>query len=272
MLPATSRKYRSWGSGMAEDKRQEQEFSFDSTARDRAYWDRLSALFHERGYTHEDVLRHWPAYILRRDLPRFLSHYELFKKVVDLPGCIVELGVFRGASFFTWSVLMETFCPFDRSRKVFGFDSFEGLQDFTEKDGRADSSVHKVVGGYKATAAELQTLTDLHNSDNMIPGTKRAQLVIGDIKETLPRFLEEQPGLKISLLHFDMDLYEPTKYALEMLYPHVLKGGVICFDEYGLIPWQGETKAVDEYFASIGEQPTIHKHSFTQTPHGYLIK
>lgn len=257
---------------MADSIGQNQTFGFDSMSRDRAYWQRLTALFEERGYSVEDILRNWPAYILRRDLPRFLSHYELFKQVVDLPGCILELGVFRGSSFFTWSTLMETFCPFDRSRKVFGFDSFEGLQNFGEKDGRADGSVQKVVGGYKATAHEVQTLVELHNSDNMIPGTKRCELVVGDLTETIPKFLEERPGLKIALLHFDVDLYEPTKYALEMLYPLVLKGGIVCFDEYGLIPWQGETRAVDEYFASIGEQPTIHKHPFTQTPHGYLIK
>ena len=69
-----------------------------------------------------------------------------------------------------------------------------------------------------------------------------------------------------------MDLYEPTLYGLEQLYPLVVKGGVVCFDEYALIPWQGESNAVDEYFKKIGERPLIKKHAFTQTPHGYFIK
>ncbi len=248
------------------------EATFDSRARDETYWRELSRVIEERGYSTESILRHWPAYVLRRDIPRFLSHYELFKHVIDLPGCIVELGVFKGASFFTWSMLLETFVPFDRSRKVFGFDSFEGLTEFSAKDGRMDTSADKVVGGYKCTAAELETLTQLHNSDNMIPGTKRANLIVGDIKDTIPRFLEDNPGLKISLLHFDVDLYEPTKFGMEQLFPLVLQGGVVCFDEYGLVPWQGETRAVDEYFAKIGIAPAIKKHAFTQTPHGYLIK
>lgn len=249
-----------------------QEPTFDSRARDETYWRELSRVFGERGYSHEDILRNFPAYVLRRDVTRFLSHYELFKQVIDLPGCIVELGVFKGASFFTWSMLMEIFVPFDRSRKVFGFDTFEGLTDFTSADGRMDTSVHKVVGGYKCTAAELETLTALHNSDNMIPGTLRSNLVIGDVKDTIPKFLDENPGLKISLLHFDVDLYEPTKVGMEQLFPLVVTGGVVCFDEYGLVPWQGETRAVDEYFARIGIAPLIRKHAFTQTPHGYLIK
>ncbi|XZN95172.1 MAG: TylF/MycF/NovP-related O-methyltransferase [Microcoleus sp.] len=257
---------------MSEIANQSNTFSFDSAARDKWYWETLEKLVQERGYTSQDILRNYPAYIMRRDMPRFLSHYELFKQVIDLPGCIVELGVFRGASFFTWSKFMEIFCPYDRSRKVFGFDSFGGLQQFTEKDGAMDASVQKVQEGYKATAEEVQTLVELHNADNMIPGTKRCKIIIGDLTETLPKFLEEQPGLKISLLHFDVDLYQPTKFALELLYPYVLKGGVVCFDEYGLIPWQGETKAVDEFFANVPNPPIIKKHPFAQTPHGYFIK
>jgi hypothetical protein len=246
--------------------------TFDSAARDRAYWSTIDEIVASRGYRLEDMLRNWPAYIMRRDLPRFLSHYELFKQVVDLPGCIVELGVYRGASFFTWSILMESFCPYDRSRKVFGFDSFEGLQDFTHRDGKLDTAVQKSIGGYKATAEEVRNLVGMHNSDNMIPGTKRCQLVVGRLEHSIPSFLEQNPGLKIALLHFDVDLYEPTKIGLEMLYPLVLKGGVVCFDEYGLVPWQGETQAADEYFEKLGLAPKILKHSFAQTPHGYFIK
>ena len=248
------------------------QFSFDSAGRDRHYWQEVERVKQGAGYSTEDMLRQFPAYVMRRDIPRFLAHYELFKLVVDLPGVIVDLGVYRGASFFTFSNLMESFCPFDRSRKVFGFDHFAGLTQFTDKDGRKDDGVAKVEGGYKATREEIETLVEIHNSDNMIPGTKRCILVDGDIKDTLPRFLEQNPGLKIALLHFDMDLYEPTKIAMEALYPHVLKGGVVCFDEYGLVPWGGETTAVDEYFASRGGTPVINKFHFAQTPHGYFIK
>ena len=229
----------------------ENKFSFDSAGRDRYYWQQIAKLQETAGYSTEDMLRHFSAYAMRRDLPRFLAHYELFKLTIDLPGCIVDLGIYRGASFFTFSGLME-------------------LTQFTEKDGRKDTAAAKVEGGYKATLEEIETLVEIHNLDNMIPGTRRCVLVNGDIKDTLPAFLEQNPGLKIALLHFDMDLYEPTMIRLEALSPYVLKGGVVCFDEYGQIPWGGETNAVDEYFK--GEPPTIKKFHFAQTPHGYFIK
>jgi hypothetical protein len=247
-------------------------FAFDSVARDEEYWKKLDKLFAERGYKSKEVLRNWPAYVMRRDLRRFLSHYELFKHVIDLPGCIVELGVFKGASFFTWANLLEIFCPNDRSRKVFGFDHFKGLVDFADKDGAFNQSADKVEGGFRAEEKEARTLEDLHAMDSLTPGLSRAELVVGDLKATLPKFLADNPGLRISLLHFDLDLYEPTKLGLELLYPLVLKGGVVCFDEYGLVPWAGESNAVDEYLDNVPERPSVRKHPFTQMPHGYLIK
>ena len=56
----------------------------------------------------------------------------------------------------------------------------------------------------------------------------------------------DNPEFKISLLHIDIDLYEATKIILELLYPKVVNGGVIIFDEYGT--FGGETIAIDEYF------------------------
>jgi hypothetical protein len=247
-------------------------FQFDTVARDEYYWTEIQKIMRASRYSLQDMLRNFPAYIMRRDISRFIAHYELFKMVEELPGCIVDLGVYRGASFFTFSNFLECFCPMDSSRKVFGFDHFRGLVDFSEGDGRKDEAVSKVEGGYKASLAELETLVEIHNLDSMIPGTARCVLIPGDIKETLPKFVERYPGVKISLLHLDMDLYEPTKYALKTLYPHVVRGGVVCFDEYGLVPWGGETRAADEFFEKINERPLIKKFPFSKTPHGYFVK
>jgi len=244
----------------------------DYAERDAAHWRRLHALFERSGFTDRDVLGNFAAYVRRRDLVRFLAHYELFKLIVDLPGCVVEAGVFRGASFFTWAKLMETFCPGDRSRKVYGFDHFAGLQGFTEEDGRFDLATDKTPGGYASSLENIEELVALHNDDGLIPGVERCRVINGDIKTSLPGFLADNPGLKISLLHLDMDIYEPTKVALELLYDRVLTGGVVVLDEYGLVPWEGETRAVDGFLASRGLSPVIRKFPFTATPHGYFIK
>lgn len=238
-------------------------------------WDGLESLIEQNGHSYKHVLELWPAYVRRIHMARYLAHYELFKQVIDLPGCIVELGVYRGPSFFTWSKLMETFCPGDRSRKVFGFDSFKGLGGLDPKDGKEFPQAGKVTGGWSAEAVrdEVHELVRLSNMDNFIKhGSPRVSLIEGDIEETLPQFLEENPGLRISLLHLDMDLYKPTKKALELLFPLVVKGGLVVFDEYGLIPWAGESNAADEYFREIGIEPEMKSFPFSAQPQGYFVK
>jgi hypothetical protein len=244
----------------------------DATTRDVLHWKALQRVFDTSNFASRDILTNFAAYVRRRDMVRFLAHYELFKHIIDLPGCIVEAGVFRGASFFTWAKLMETFCPGDRSRKVFGFDHFKGLHGFVQEDGMLDEKTAKVEGGYGSSLENIQSLIQLHNNDNLIPGVERCRLINGDIRETLPAFLESHPGMKIALLHLDMDIYEPTKFALEQLYDSVLPSGVVVLDEYGLIPWAGETRAVDEFLASRSISVKFRKFPFTQTPHAYFVK
>ena len=228
----------------------------------------------EYGHRPQHLLELWPAYVRRIHLGRFLAHYELFKQIIDLPGCVVECGVFRGSSFFTWSKLMETFVPNDRSRKIFGFDSFAGLTDFNSKDGKMDARHGKTVGGWSASAVrnEVVKLVEITNKDNLIPGIERCRLIEGNIKETIPKFVEDNPGLRVSLLYLDMDLYEPTQIALDYLYDRVVPGGIVVFDEYGLMPWEGESKAVEEFMTRKHLKYKIKKFPFSTLPHGYIVK
>ena len=71
------------------------------------------------------------------------------------------------------------------------------------------------------------------------------ELVKGDVTKTLPKFLKKNPKLKISLLHLDMDIYEPTKFVLFRLFNKISRGGVILLDDYDKV--YGATKAVDKF-------------------------
>ncbi len=243
-------------------------------ARDLDVWDRLQDLIAKNCHSSKHLLELFPAYVRRIHLGRFLAHYELFKTIIEIPGCIVETGVYRGSSLLTFAKLMEIFSPGDRTRRVFGFDGFQGLGKFHEKDGKEDAAAGKVIGGWSArnVQTEVEELIKICNLDNFISGHERVRLVIGDLKETLPKFIEDNPGLRISLLHLDVDMYEATKVSLEYLFPLVVPGGLVVFDEYGMIPWAGESAAADEYFENIGYKPHYKKFHFSQNPHGYFVK
>lgn len=238
--------------------------------------DEIEALLEEHFERHElsrrEVCRNFQIYTRRVFLKRFLAHYELFRQTLDLPGDIVELGVYRGASLMAWANFLEVRCMGDRAKQVIGFDNWQGFTAFDPKDGKEDLRVNKVLGGYNGGAFKeiLLDAIAIFDQDRFIPHKPRILLVDGDIEQTVPRFVEEQPGLRISLLHIDCDLYRPTRTALEALWPRVVPGGMLIFDDYGVRPWEGESLAADEYFADKGVM--FKRFDWAMSPGAYVVK
>src|SRR3954468_23250978 len=82
-----------------------------------------------------DKLEAFPRFSSKRSLARFLCRQELFRKVMDVNGAVVECGVFNGAGLFTWAQLSNIYEPVNYNRKVIGFDTFEGFPSVSERDG-----------------------------------------------------------------------------------------------------------------------------------------
>jgi hypothetical protein len=105
------------------------------------------------------------------------------------------------------------------------------------------------VGAFETASSiqsELENLAGIHNSNRPIGHIPKIELVAGDACQTIPEYAAKNPHLLISLLYLDFDLYAPTKAALDVLYPHVVKGGVIAFDELNCAEFAGETTALKE--------------------------
>jgi hypothetical protein len=232
----------------------------------------LEQHFEQFGISRREIARNFQIYTRRIFLKRFLAHYELFRMTLDLPGDIVELGVYRGATLMSWANFLEVRNMGDRAKQVIGFDNWRGFTAFDPKDGRAEPRVDKIVGGYDAGVFEqqLKDAISIFDRDRFIPYKPRVILVDGEIEQTVPRFVEENPGLRISLMHVDCDLYQPTRVAMETLWPRVVRGGVVIFDDYGIRPWEGESAAVDEYFAE--QSVTLRRFDWAMSPGAYVVK
>lgn len=220
-----------------------------------------------------DALKLWPVLIRRQWLKRFLAHEELFRRTLEVPGDIAELGVFRGADLFTWANLLECFCVGDRTKTVWGFESYAGFTKFSKQDWRPVKHAHKSVGGFKLSKDDEVAFFEavsIFDKDRFVPWKKRIKMVVGDITKTAGNFVAENPGVRFSLLHFDCDLYAPTKAALESFWPLLTRGGVAIFDEYNIPDWPGETAAVDEYFAD--KPVAFKKFAWTNAPAAYVFK
>lgn len=225
------------------------------------------------GVTPLEAAKMFPVLARRQWLKRFLAHVDLFKRTLEVPGDIAELGVFRGLGLMTWANLLETFCIGDRTKVVHGFDNWSGFSQFSPEDGKPIEEAHKTIGGFDAGDSweELNSAIEIFDRDRFIPWKARIRLVKGNIEETVPKFVEENPGIRFSLVHFDCDLYKPTKLALEAIWPRVSRGGLVLFDEYSIPDWPGETKAVDEFLADKPEL-RIEKLTWNNVPAGFLLK
>ena len=88
--------------------------------------------------------------------------------------------------------------------------------------------------------------------------------------ETIPVYIKENPGLRISLLYCDMDIEKPTFEALNYFYDRVVRGGIIVFDEYACNKWS-ESNAVDA-FLKLHPELELKSITWSRTPTAYIIK
>jgi hypothetical protein len=188
-------------------------------------------------------LETFPRYARRKTITRFVTLYELFKLVVGVKGSMIECGVFRGFSLMTWSHLSAVLEPANLTRRIYGFDSFEGFPSVTEHDHNlrqtpARGELHS--NSYD----ELVRLIELYDQDRFLGHIDKVHLIKGNVAETIPRFVQENPHLVVSLLFLDVDLYEPTKIAIEQFWPRMPRGSVIALDQMDNPIWPGEARAV----------------------------
>ena len=159
-------------------------------------------------------------------LAKLISQFELYQSIVHLPGALIECGVYKGASlvrFASFRSLLEN--PF--SRPIIGFDAFGAFprSKVSSKTDKAFIRRFEDVGGHGISQEGLEEVLAKKGFANV-------QLIAGDVFDTIPAFTEAQPAQKVALLHLDLDIYEPTAFALDSLMPRVVKGGLVVFDDY----------------------------------------
>lgn len=193
----------------------------------------------------EAKLENFPKYVRRQHLKRFLAMYELFKLILPVKGSIVECGVFRGFSLMSWAKLSSILEPENLTRRIYGFDSFNGFPSVSSND-RSGSGIAEVGDFQTSSYDELIELLRVYDQDRFLGHIPKVQLIRGDASKTIPEFVQQNRHLLVSLLFIDLDLYEPTKAALEHILPRMPKGSIVAFDELDNPIWPGETEALLE--------------------------
>jgi O-methyltransferase len=184
---------------------------------------------------------------------RMFALYKAIEYVeaANIPGDIVECGVWRGGSSRLAAATLMALGSSHRTLHL--FDTFEGMPapsaadvqhstgepaanilDRSEREADVNNEwAYAPLSGVQATLAET--------------AYPRVEFVQGRVEDTLPAAAPRE----IAVLRLDTDWYESTRHELEHLYPRLVDGGVLIIDDYGY--WQGARKAVDEYFGTTGE-------------------
>jgi hypothetical protein len=222
-----------------------------------------AALFSESKDSAVDRLRQFAKYVSPQSLNRFLSLYEIMKKILTVQGSIIECGVYQGGGLMAWAKLSSILEPTNWRRQVIGFDTFSGFPAVHQKDaGGAHPELVKPGSIASDSREELIKLADAFDLGRPLGHIPKVVLVAGDAVRTIPDFIHKNKHLVVSLLFLDFDLYEPTVAALNHLLPRMPLGGIVVFDNVDHPYWPGETCAVDEV---IGIQ-NLHLKRFARDP------
>jgi O-methyltransferase len=162
--------------------------------------------------------------------------YTLAKQAMSLPGEIWETGVYRGGT----AVLLREVVAHSGMRKSMRlFDTFEGMP-------------------------ETDPGRDLHNRGDFSDTSLEAvRAIVGSEpwisyhKGYVPATFQGLEAEKIALAHVDVDIYRSILDSCEFIYPRLLQGGFMIFDDYGFASCPGARQAVDEFFADKPECPLV---------------
>jgi Macrocin-O-methyltransferase (TylF) len=206
----------------------------------------LKRLFAETPLPPDDLLVNLPLYMRSSTVAKLLWVNELYEAIVPIPGVIMEFGVWWGANLTLFESLRAVHEPYNYSRRVIGFDTFEGYPEARPEDGD-DPLVHR--GAYavgEGHPEHLERLLEYHERENPMSHIRKHETVVGDASETIGPYLSEHSETMIALAYFDMQLYEPTKACLEAIRPYLVRGSVLAMDELNAPEFPGETVAFRE--------------------------
>jgi hypothetical protein len=208
--------------------------------------ERLLELFETCPIPPEERLANLGLHINRQALGRVLFLHELYRRSLTVDGVIMEFGVRWGQTLALFTSFRGLYEPFNYTRRVVGFDTFDGFPSVSEHDRPSAVIAQGAYGVTDGYEDYLRSVLDCHEQECPIAHITKYEVVKGDVLETVPRYLAEHPETIVALAYFDLDLYEPTRATLEAIRPHLTRGSVVGFDQINCPHFPGETLAIRE--------------------------
>ena len=219
-----------------------------SSSQELEFRERLQQCFEECPVPANELFTNLGLFLNRQTLSRILFMHDLYLKIINVPGCIMEFGCQFGQNLALFTSFRTIYEPQNVGRKVIGFDTFEGYTVASPQDGALMADVASRHIG--ATGENYETVLDrilaCHNALGPRAHVRKHEVIRGDATATLPAYLERNPETLIALAYFDMGLYEPTRKCLELIRNRVAKGSIIGLDHLAMNDLPGDSLAVIE--------------------------
>lgn len=224
---------------------------------------KLMQMYENTPMDDEELMSCFGLYTRASVLVKYLVINDLYKRILNIPGVVVEFGTRFGQNMILFENLRAIYEPFNKTRQIIGFDTFDGYQGFTENDTQNEifnQGQYKAGSNYKEHLIELLKTHEQNNVLGHINGIH--DVVEGDVSKTAKAYFDKRKELTVSLAYFDMGLYQPTKDALLAIKDRLVKGSVILLDEFTWQASPGEAIAFREVFPDIASYK-IEKSEFT---------
>ena len=121
-----------------------------------------------------------------------------------------ELGVRWGRNLALLSNLRGIYEPFNHTRKIVGFDTFDGFTDVGTKDGESQTVSKGAYAVSKDYLNYLSGVLNYHQAESPLSHINKFELVKGDASVTVPEYINKNPHAVVALAYFDMDIYQPV--------------------------------------------------------------
>ncbi len=176
-------------------------------------------------------------------LGRILFMDHLYRQIINVQGIVTEFGCRWGQNLSLLTALRGIHEPFNRLRKIVGFDTFAGFPSVAPEDGELRTGMYSTTSGYENYLAQV---LEFQEQESPLAHIKKHEIVQGDASVTVREFLDRNPHTIIAMAYFDMDIYQPTKDCLQAIRGHLTQGSIIGFDEVNDESTPGETAALKE--------------------------
>lgn len=162
------------------------------------------------------------------DQYRCYALWVLLAQAVDLPGDVIEVGVWRGGTGALLGLQLARLAP---ERRLYLADTFEGVVKAGPRDDYYKGGEHA-----DTDRATVETLLESC-------GLSSATLLSGVFPEETGA---EVTSDAICFCHIDVDVYQSAKDVVDWVWPKLTAGGVVVYDDYGFYGCEGVTALGNE--------------------------